>query len=277
MKIDAHQHFWHYNDRDYVWMSEGMAKLRRDHLPEELSSLMKTAGVGGTIAVQARQTIEESAWLLQLADKHQFIRGVVGWVDLCSERAVEQLAQFAQHQKFCGVRHVVHDEPDDQFMLRENFLRGLSQLEQFGLTYDLLLFPRHLKIACDVVGRFPNQRFVLDHIAKPAVQAGMIEPWASDLKQLALFPNVFCKISGLVTEAAWNQWQAEDFEPYIDVVLDLFGAHRLMMGSDWPVCTLAASYGSVIELETSYISQLSDDEQKAVLENNPLEFYSVPR
>jgi L-fuconolactonase len=277
MKIDAHQHFWQYNDRDYVWMSAGMGKLRRDHLPEELTSLMKAAGIGGTIAVQARQTVEESAWLLQLADQHEFIRGVVGWVDLCSERVVEQLAQFAPHQKFCGVRHVVHDEADDQFMLRENFLRGISQLEQFGLTYDLLLFPRHLRIACDIVSRFPNQRFVLDHIAKPAVQTGAIEPWASDLKQLALFPNVFCKISGLVTEGAWNRWQAEDFEPYVDIVLNSFGAHRLMIGSDWPVCTLAAPYSSVIELETSYIQRLSDDEQKAVLESNPLEFYSILR
>jgi L-fuconolactonase len=277
MKIDTHQHFWKYNDRDYVWMSAAMDKLRHDHLPADLLPLIKSAGIDGTIAVQARQTLEESAWLLQLAEQHSFIRGVVGWVDLCSERVMEQLERFAQYKKFRGVRHVVHDETDDQFMLRGSFLRGLSRLEIFGLTYDLLLFPQHLRVACEVVNRFPNQLFVLDHIAKPAVQTGVMEPWARDLKQLAAFPNVFCKISGLVTETKWGSWTANDFAPYIDVVLNAFGTGRLMIGSDWPVCTLSADYKSVIELETSYISQLSNDEQTAILEKNPLKFYSVPQ
>jgi L-fuconolactonase len=275
MKIDAHQHFWKYNDRDYVWMSAAMGELRHDHLPGNLLPLMRTADISGTIVVQARQMVEETAWLLQLAEEHSFIRGVVGWVDLGSESVVQQLERFSLHQKLRGVRHLVHDEPDDEFMLRTNFLRGLGQLERFGLTYDLLLFPRHLPIACDVVRRFPNQLFVVDHIAKPAVQKGTTEPWASDLRGLAAFPNVFCKISGLVTEAQWNRWQARDFEPYIDIVLNAFGAQRLMIGSDWPVCTLAADYKSVIELETGYISRLSKDEQKAILEKNPLEFYSI--
>jgi L-fuconolactonase len=275
MNIDTHQHFWKYNNKDYVWMSPAMDKLRRDHLPKDLIPLLKTAGIGGTIAVQARQTLEESGWLLQLAEEYSFIRGVVGWVDLSSERVAEQLEQFSQHRKFRGVRHVVHDEPDDEFMLQRSFLRGLSQLERLGLTYDLLLFPRHLRIACEVVSRFPNQPFVLDHIAKPAVQSGTMEPWTKDLKELAAFPNVFCKISGLVTEVAWDQWRAKDFEPYIDVVLNSFGAHRLMIGSDWPVCTLAAGYKSVIELESGYISRLSSYEQNAILEKNPLEFYSI--
>lgn len=276
MRIDAHQHFWKYNDRDYVWMSAAMGNLRRDHLPADLAPLMKAAGVGGTVAVQARQIIEESAWLLQLAEGHPFIRGVVGWVDLCAEDLItSQLEYFSQHEKFCGVRHVVHDEPDDQFMLRKSFLHGLSKLEKFGLTYDLLLFPRHLPVACEVVSRFPNQRFVLDHIAKPAVKTRLLEPWMSDLRQLAAFPNVFCKISGLVTEAAWEKWLPKDFEPYLDVVLNAFGARRLMIGSDWPVCTLAGDYRSVIELETSYISRLSQDEQIAILERNPLDFYSI--
>jgi L-fuconolactonase len=256
-------------------MSAAMSKLRRDHLPADLLPLIKTAGIDGTIAVQARQTLEESAWLLQLAEENTFIRGVVGWVDLCSERVAEQLEQFCGHPKFCGVRHVVHDEPDDEFMLRKDFLRGLRQLETFGLTYDLLLFPRHLRIACEVVSRFPNQLFVLDHIAKPPVQTGAMGPWAHDLKQLAAFPNVFCKISGLVTEAERDLWTAKNFEPYIDVVLNAFGANRLMIGSDWPVCTLAADYKSVIELDTGYISRLSGDEQNAILEKNPLKFYSI--
>jgi L-fuconolactonase len=275
MKIDTHQHFWKYNERDYVWMSTGMDKLRKDHLPADLLPLMQSAGVEATVAVQARQSLEESAWLLQLADEYPFIRGVVGWVDLCSECVVEQLEHFSQHPKFRGVRHVVHDESDDEFMLRPSFLKGLGQLKQFGLTYDLLLFPRHLPIACNVVKRFPGQPFVLDHIAKPPVRAREIEPWAGDLKRLAAFPNVFCKISGLVTEGKWDSWKAQDFDPYLDVVLNVFGPHRLMIGTDWPVCTLATGYKSVIDLEAGYISKLSADEQYAILQKNPVAFYSI--
>lgn len=275
MKIDTHQHFWKYNDRDYVWMTAGTDKLRKDHLPADLLPLIGPADISATVAVQARQSLEESTWLLQLADEHAFIRAVVGWVDLSSERVVEQLELLAQRAKFRGVRHVVHDEPDDGFMLRESFLNGLSQLRRFGLTYDLLLFPRHLPIACDVVKRFPEQLFVLDHIAKPPVRAREIEPWARDLKRLAGFANVFCKLSGLVTEARWDSWEARDFEPYLDVALSAFGAHRLMIGSDWPVCTLAGDYKSVINLVADYIGRLSGDEQRAILEENPMKVYSI--
>jgi len=275
IRIDTHQHFWKYNDRDYVWMTAGMDKLRRDHLPTDLSPLLDRAGISGTVAVQARQSLEESAWLLQLADEFPFIRAVVGWVDLCSDRVAEQLERFTQHPKFRGVRHVVHDEPDDNFMLRESFLNGLNQLKRFGLTYDLLLFPRHLPVACELVKRFPDQRFVLDHIAKPPMRARAIEPWARDLKRLAEFGNVSCKISGLLTEADWNSWEAQEFEPYLDVVLSAFGPRRLMIGSDWPVCTLAADYASVMNLESDYIARLSSDEQHAILQENPIEFYSI--
>ncbi len=275
MRVDTHQHFWKHNDRDYVWMTDGMDKLRRDHLPEDLLPLMRAAKIGATVAVEARQCLEESNWLLQLADKYPFIRAVVGWVDLCGEQVVEQLELLAQHPKFRGVRHVVHDEPDDEFMLRQSFLNGLSQLKRFGLTYDLLLFPRHLPVACEVVKRFPHQRFVLDHIAKPPIRSGEIEPWAHDLKRLAESENVFCKISGLVTETKWNSWKAQDFEPYLDVVLDAFGPHRLMIGSDWPVCTLAADFATTIDLGVDYISRLSGDERRAIWETNPIEFYSI--
>ena len=276
MKIDTHQHFWKYNDRDYPWIIAGMDKLRGDHLPTDLSPLMEATGIGATVAVQARQSVEESLWLLQLADQHSFIRAVVGWVDLCSEDLNQQIESLAQRPKFRGVRHVVQDEPDDNFMLRKSFLAGLSRLQQFRLTYDLLLFPRHLPVACEVVKRFPGQRFVLDHIAKPPIRFGKREPWARDLKRLAEFPNVYCKISGLVTEAKWDAWKAQDFEPYLDIVLNAFGPQRLMIGSDWPVCTLAADYKSVIRLELDYIARLSSDEQTAILETNPVEFYSMP-
>lgn len=258
-------------------MSEDMDKLRKDHLPADLLPLMTTAGISGTVAVQARQSLEESAWLLQLADEYSFIQAIVGWVDLSSDRVVDQLEGLAQHPKFRGVRHVVHDEPDDNFMLRKSFLHGLSQLKRFGLTYDLLLFPRHLPIACDVVKRFPDQPFVLDHIAKPSVKTREMEPWARDLKRLAGFDNVSCKLSGLVTEAKWDSWKPKDFEPYLDVVLSAFGPHRLMIGSDWPVCTLAAEYTLVIKLETDYIGRLSSDEREAILEKNPIKFYSIRR
>jgi len=229
MKIDTHQHFWSYNDRDYVWMSAAMGKLRRDHLPKDLLPLIEAAGIDATVAVQARQCLEESAWLLELADKYTFIRAVVGWVDLCGEDVVDQLERLAQHPKLRGIRHVIHDEPDDEFMLRKAFLNGLRQLNRFELTYDLLLFPRHLPIACNLVKRFPDQPFVLDHIAKPPVRAAEMDPWATDVKRLAEFPNVFCKISGLVTEGNWNSWRAQDFEPYLEVVLNAFGPQRLMI------------------------------------------------
>lgn len=276
MKIDTHQHFWKYNDRDYPWITAAMDNLRRDYLPADLLPLIKAAGIGGTVAVQARQCLEESAWLLQLADDHLFIRAVVGWVDLCSERVVQQLELLAQHPKFRGVRHIVHDEPDDEFMLRESFLSGLGQLKRFDLTYDLLLLPRHLPAACEVAKRFPDQRFVLDHIAKPSIKNKQMEPWASDVKRLAEFDNVSCKLSGLVTEAQWNSWTAQDFEPYLDVVFGAFGPRRLMIGSDWPVCTLAADYTSAINLTAEYVGKLSNDEQYAILEKNPIKYYSIP-
>jgi L-fuconolactonase len=275
-KIDTHQHFWRYNPRDYVWMTSDMDKLRKDYLPSDLFPIMSAAGVGGSIAIQARQSLGENTWLLRLADDHPFIRAVVGWVDLGSERVVEQLERFAEHPKFRGVRHVVHDELDDEFMLRKSFLNGLNQLKRFGLTYDLLLFPRHLPVASEMVRQFPDQLFVLDHIAKPSVRTGETEPWATDLKQLAQYPNVACKVSGLVTEAAWDSWKGEDFRPYLDIVLNAFGARRLMIGSDWPVCTLAADYQSVVNIEAEYIAELSSDEQHAIWSRNPTDFYGIP-
>ena len=275
MKVDTHQHFWKYNQRDYVWMSAGMDELRKDHLPKDLMPVLKAADVSATVAIQARQLLEESTWLLDLADQYSFISAVVGWVDLRSERVTEQLERLSRHRKFRGVRHVVHDEPDDDFMLRDDFLKGIAQLRRFGLTYDLLLFPRHLRAAHEVVKRFPEQPFVVDHIAKPHISAGEMQPWASELKQLARFENVFCKISGLVTEASWNSWSARDFEPYLDVVLNAFGPQRIMIGSDWPVCTLAATYKSVIDLQTNYLCRLSTDEQNAIYEKNPIKFYSI--
>jgi L-fuconolactonase len=276
MNIDAHQHFWRYNESEYGWMGPGMETLKRDHLPPDLLPLLQSAGFDGTIAVQARQVLEETRWLLELADQYSFIKGVVGWVDLRSPQLHHQLEPFAAHPKLRGVRHVVHDEPDDQFMLREDFVRGISMLSEFHLTYDLLLFPKHLPAACELVKRFPQQRFVLDHIAKPLIKGGILEPWATDLRKLAAFPNVFAKVSGMVTEANWQAWKPADFTPYLDAVLDVFGVERVMLGSDWPVCTVAATYGQVISIVAEYIRRFSPDEQKQILGGNARRFYGIP-
>jgi L-fuconolactonase len=275
MRIDAHQHFWQYSPEEYGWIDPDMAVLRQDRLPEDLAPLLKAANLDGTVAVQARQTLEETQWLLELADQHPFIKGVVGWVDLCGPDLRAQLERFSAHPKFCGVRHVVQDETDDQFMLSDEFLRGIAALAEFDLTYDILIFPKHLPVACELVGRFPDQPFVLDHIAKPRIKDGVLEPWATDIKQLAAYPNVVCKVSGMVTEAHWQGWKASHFRPYLDVVLEAFGPGRLIFGSDWPVCTLAGAYGEVVGLVAAYAQKLSVDEQAAIWGGTAQRFYGL--
>jgi L-fuconolactonase len=225
--------------------------------------------------VQARQSLEETRWLLQLADKYSFVRGVVGWVDLCSPRLSEQLEQFASNPRLVGVRHVVQDEPDDEFMLRPEFRRGIAQLQAFGLTYDLLLYPKHLPVAARLVDEFPEQPFVLDHIAKPPIADGPLSPWREDLQELAKFQNVFCKLSGMVTEAKWRQWQPHDFHGYMDVVFEAFGPNRLMVGSDWPVCTLSGDYASTMQIVIDYVRQFAEEVQAAILGENCAQFYGI--
>ena len=275
VRIDSHQHFWIYNSEDYPWMDESRGPLRVDIMPPDLQPLLAATGIDGTVAVQARQNLRETEFLLELADRYDFIRGVVGWVDMRAEDLEAQLERFVPHPKMVGVRHIVHDEAADRFMLGGNFLHGMAQLKAYDLCYDLLLFPRHLPIAIDVVKQFPRQRFVLDHIAKPFIKDGILEPWASDIRQLASFENVWCKVSGMVTEAAWGAWTQDDFRPYLDVVFDCFGVQRLMFGSDWPVCTLAGSYSEVVGIVESYIAGLSTDEQAAVTGGNARNFYQL--
>lgn len=275
MRIDAHQHFWRYSAAEYGWIAPDMAALKRDRLPDDLAPRLRQASLDGTVAVQARQTLEETRWLLTLADQHAFIKGVVGWVDLRSPDLPAQLEQFSAHPKFCGVRHVVQDEPDDQFMLRDDFQRGIAALAEFDLTYDILIFPRHLPVACKLVERFPDQSFVLDHIAKPLIKDGLLEPWAADIEQLAAHPNVACKLSGMVTEADWQGWRPSQFQPYLDVVFEAFGPSRLMFGSDWPVCTLAGAYGEVVGLVAAYAQQLSVNEQAAIWGGTATRFYGL--
>lgn len=274
-KIDAHQHFWEYNPQDYGWIGPEMAILRKDHLPDDLAPLLKPVGIGGTVAVQARQILQETEWLLELADRHPLIWGVVGWVDLCGPELQPQLERFSANRKFCGVRHVVQDEPDDEFMLREDFLQGLGALQAFGLTYDILVFPRHLPIARQLVSRFPDQPFVLDHIAKPSIKDRQMEPWASDIRALAAFPNITCKVSGMVTEANWHRWQPADLVPYLDIVFEAFGPARIMFGSDWPVCTVAGAYAEVVGIVQDYVNALSAEEQAAVWGKTAKGFYGL--
>jgi len=273
MKLDSHQHFWNYDPAQHVWMTDAMAVLRRDYLPGQLLPLLQAGGFDGTIAVQARQMVEETQWLLKLSDQHDFIKGVVGWVDLRSPQLRAQLERFAPHPKLVGVRHVVHDEPDDNFMLLPEFRRGIAQLREFDLTYDLLLFPKHLPAAVELVREFPDQPFVLDHIAKPAMREGRISPWREDLKRLAEFPNVFCKLSGLVTETYWKRWQPADFQRYLDVVVESFGPERLMIGSDWPVCTLSGDYGATMRVVVDYVKKFAPPVREAILGGNCARFY----
>lgn len=275
MRLDAHQHFWKYSAADYGWINDSMAALRRDFLPEDLQPLLAGEGFDGSVAVQARQSLEETRWLLELAAHNDIVKGVVGWVDLRSPELAAQLHQFAQNPKLVGVRHVVQDEADDNFMLGPEFRRGIARLREYDLAYDILIFPRQLPAAVKLVREFSDQRFVLDHIAKPPIAEGRLSPWDRHIRELARAENVFCKLSGMVTEARWHDWKPEDFRPYIDVVLDTFTPSRLMIGSDWPVCTASAPYSRTLALVRDHIGTLTSNEQNSILGENCARFYRV--
>lgn len=275
MKIDSHQHFWTYNEDEFGWINDQMSVIRQGFFPEDLKPELTNAGFDGSIAVQARQKLEETSWLLDLASDYSFIRGVVGWVDLCSKSLPEQLELFTSNKKLVGVRHVIHDEPDDNFMLRPDFLKGIEQLRKYGLTYDILIFPKHLPNTLQFVKAFPDQVFILDHIAKPDIKNQLFNPWKENIEKLAKLPNVHCKLSGMVTEADWKNWKQEDFTPYLDIVLENFGPNRVMIGSDWPVCTVAASYSKVMGIVQHYIEKLSPTEQNMILGENSCSIYNL--
>ena len=272
MRLDAHQHFWSYDAAQYPWIPPG-SPLHRSWLPDDLAVLQKPLGFDGSIAVQARQVVGESDWLLGLADNHANVKGVVGWVDLRSDRVEADLARLAAHPKFVGVRHVVQEEPDDEFMLGKDFQRGISKLQGFGLTYDILIFPNQLEAAIRLAENFPLQPFVLDHIAKPPIKAGTIEPWKSQLRRLAQLPNVHCKVSGMLTEADHKSWQPEQFRPYLDAVFEAFGPSRLMYGSDWPVCLFAGNYEQAFRLVDDYVRHLTESERAGLFGGNCERFY----
>lgn len=275
MRIDSHQHFWNYSAAEYPWIGLGMERLARDYLPEDLAPLLAAEGIHGSVAVQARQSVAESHWLLKLAQDHPLVKGVVGWVDLRSDRVGDDLHALAANPTFVGVRHVVQDEPDPRFVLGSDFGRGLRELHQHGLTYDLLLYPDQLPAAIELVGLVPEQPFVVDHLAKPRIAAGEIEGWERDLRAIARHDNVCCKVSGMVTEAARRGWKWDDFTPYLDVVLEAFGPARLMVGSDWPVCLLAGEYADVAAIPRDYFGRLSADEQAQIHGGTATRFYGL--
>lgn len=274
-RIDAHQHFWQFDPVRDAWISDAMSVLRRDFLPADLGPLLAANGMDGCVAVQADQSERETQFLLDLARDYPFVRGVVGWVDLRSPSVGDRLAHFATDRHFRGVRHLVQGEPNDEFLLQDDVVRGIRALTPHELTFDLLLVPRQLRAATRLAAMLPDQRFVLDHIAKPLIKEGVLEPWASDLGALALQPNVWCKLSGLITEAEWGSWKPAQLRQYLDVVVESFGVDRLMWGSDWPVCLLAGSYEEVREVIAEYLVRFSVDERTAIFGGNATAFYGL--
>jgi L-fuconolactonase len=273
-RIDAHVHFWRYDASEYGWIDDSLAPLRRDFLPADAAAQMQTAGFDRCIAVQARQTLDETHWLLALADQYPCIAGVVGWVDLQAADVDARLEALTAHPRLVGVRHVVQAEPDG-FLSRPAFRRGIARLEHFGLAYDILVYARQLSAAIDFAAAFPEQRLVLDHLGKPDIRSHGFEGWRRDLDRLAKLPNVFAKISGLVTEADWGTWTPPVLIAYVHAALDAFGADRLMIGSDWPVCTVAGSYREVMDVVISALDERSSPEREAVLGGTARRFWDL--
>lgn len=275
MDLDAHMHFWRYTPSEYQWIDDTLAPLRHDFLPDHADPQMRAAGIDACIAVQVRQTLEETRWLLRLASEHTCVAGVVGWVDLRGADLAQQLEVLTADRKLVGIRHIVQAEPDN-FLDDDAFRRGVAQLSGHGLTYDILVYASQLPSAIHFAAALPDQRLVLDHLGKPDVRAGAFDEWRRDLDRLAALPHVYAKLSGLVTEADWRHWRVEDLHPYIHAALDSFGPYRLMIGSDWPVCTVAASYQAVIEVvRTALAGRATTAERNAVFGGTARQFWNL--
>lgn len=274
--IDSHHHLWKYSAAEYAWINADESALRRDFLPEQLENTMHHFGIDGTVAVQARQKLEETSWLLELSEKHPLIRGVVGWVPLTDGARVKpHLERFAKNRRLRAVRHVVHDEPDPRYILRDDFNAGVAELRQFNLRYDILIFEKHLPASIEFVDRHPKQIFILDHIAKPRIAEHVMSPWDRNLREMAKRQNVYCKLSGMVTEADHANWKADDLQPYIDTVLSAFGPKRIMYGSDWPVLLLASDYARWFGTVQNAIAKLSKTEQDRIMGGTAIEAYGL--
>jgi L-fuconolactonase len=270
--IDSHQHFWQLGRFDYPWLTSDLGVLYRDYIPADLSPILKQNDIEKTILVQASNSVAESRWLLELADANSFIAGVVGWVDLMSVEVEAQLDELCAHPTFKGVRHLVESEPEDDWLIRPAVLSGLKKLSERGLSYDLLVHTRHLKYVPYVADSCPDLRLVVDHLAKPPIAHNEIKEWSEALKPVARYPNIYCKLSGLVTEANWNSWQTKDLRPYVDYALESFGVDRMMFGSDYPVCLLAATYDMVLG---SFQELLGDGDRDKIFSKNAARFYRL--
>ncbi|MBE7177125.1 MAG: amidohydrolase family protein [Mucilaginibacter polytrichastri] len=275
MKIDSHQHFWNFDPERHAWINDDMGTLKRDFLPQDLGPILHKYGIDGCVSVQADQSEAETEYLLGFAENYQFIKGVVGWVDLQAADLDERLSHYTQFKKLKGFRHVLQDESDLDFMLRPAFLKGVSRLKEHGLTYDILIYPEHLPNVVRFVGEFLDQPFVIDHLAKPVIRQRQIREWRNQIRAVAAYENVHCKLSGMVTEADWHNWHPEDFDPYTDVILEAFGAKRIMYGSDWPVCTVASTYRETLDLAQRFAGKLSNDEQALFWGENAVAFYHL--
>ena len=275
MTIDAHHHFWKYDPVEYGWIDDEMAVIRRDFLPPDLQRAIASAGVEKVVSVQARQTLEETRWLLELASRHDLIAGVVGWVPLVSPGVGDDLAELATNAKLRAVRHVLQGEADERYMLREDFNAGIRALAKHGLAYDILIFERHLPQTILFVDRHPEQVFIVDHIAKPRIAENVMSPWRENMRELAKRPNVCCKVSGMVTEADYRAWTPGQLRPYFDVVLESFGPRRLMFGSDWPVCLVACGYARWANLVREWIAPLSPFEQADIMSGSARRAYGL--
>ena len=274
MRIDSHQHFWHFDPIPDSWINEDMSVLQRDFLPKDLKPLLKENNFEGCIAVQADSSEKETEFLLNLAERNSFIKGVVGWLDLCSDTIEGRLEYFSKFEKLKGLRHIVQSEQKG-FMLRADFQRGISALEKYKLTYDILIYPNQLEEAILLVEKFPNQQFILDHCAKPYIKDGKIKVWKSLIEELSAIDNVACKVSGLTTEADWTTWQKQQFEPYFEAIFDCFGTEKTIFGSDWPVSLLAGNYSTTLSLVENYIQKFTKSEQQQIMGLNAKNLYDI--
>ena len=275
MKIDSHQHFWNYHPVKDAWISDDMKVIQQDFMPADLLPLLRKNDIDGCIAVQADQSEEETHFLLKLAEENDFIKGVVGWVDFRSEIIEERLQYFSQFKMLKGFRYIVQGEAEDDFLLREDFCNGIAQLEKYNFTYDLLILPKHLHYAAEFVKRFPKQSFVIDHLAKPNFKGNNFSDWELGIEELATYKNLYCKVSGMITEADWKNWQEEDFSYCLDVLVANFGIDRLMFGSDWPVSLLAASYEQSCRIVENYFTKFSKEDQYKIWGVNAMKFYHL--
>jgi L-fuconolactonase len=274
-KIDSHQHFWLYDPVNHAWINDDMRVIQRNFLPADLQPILQENGIEGCVAVQVDQTEAENDFLLDLAEKNSFIKGIVGWIDLQADDIEERLQYYSSVKPMKGFRHILQGEPDEKFMLNEKFKHGIGLLNQYGFSYDILIMPNHLPYAKTFVAAFPGTRFVIDHLAKPYIKDKRINGWKEDIQAIATLPNVYCKISGMVTEADWANWKTEDFTPYLDVIFNAFDANQVMYGSDWPVCNIAGGYKGVLNVIKSYVSQLSQNEQELFWAKNAVDFYRL--